>query len=132
MPTRRQSPAPARAVPSRAVGKKSTPVGREGALVLPAASGQALALSYGDLGCALVADAACEGSWERCGAHRRVHKNQGGASRLAERQGSQLRELERRLWHAEVTLSALVAQVDPVPVEFRRARNQLLTREPRE
>jgi hypothetical protein len=132
MPTRRHSPATNRSVPSRAVVKKSTPVGRECALVLPAASGQALELSYWDLWFALVADADFEGSWERFVEHLRLQKNQGGSSRLAERKVSHLRELERRLWQADVTISAIVAQVDPLPVELRRARNQILTREPRE
>jgi hypothetical protein len=132
MPTRRHSPATDRSVPSRAVVKKSTPVGRECALVLPAASGQALELSYWDLWFALVADADFEGSWERFVEHLRLQKNQGGSSRLAERKVSHLRELERRLWQADVTISAIVAQVDPLPVELRRARNQILTREPRE
>ena len=77
MPTRRPSPTTARSAPSRAVVKKSTPVGRECALVLPAASGQALELSYWDLWFTLVADADFEGSWERFVAHLRVPKNQG-------------------------------------------------------
>jgi len=114
------------------VVKKSTPVGRECALVLPAASGQALELSYWDLWFTLVADADFEGSWERFVEHLRVQKNQGGSSRLAERKLSHLRELERRLWHADVTIRAIVAQVDQLPVELRRARNQILTRAPRE
>jgi len=114
------------------VVKKSTPVGRECAFVLPAASGQALELSYWDLWFALVADADFEGSWERFVEHLRVQKNQGGSSRLAERKLSHLRELERRLWHADVTIRAIVAQVDQLPVELRRARNQVLTRAPRE
>jgi hypothetical protein len=132
MPTRRPSPATDRSVPSRAVVKKSTPVGRACALVLPAASGQALELSYWDLWFALVADADFAGSWERFVEHLRLQKNQGGSSRLAERKLSHLRELERRLWQADVTISAIVAQVDQSPVELRRARNQILTREPRE
>ena len=90
-----------RSVPSRAVVKKSTPVGRECALVPPAASGQALELSYWDLWFALVADADFEGSWERFVEHLRLQKNQGGSSRLAERKLSHLRELERRLWQAD-------------------------------
>jgi len=114
------------------VVKQSTPVGRECALVLPAASGQALALSYWDLWFALVADADFEGSWERFVEHLRLQKNQGGSRRLAELKLSHLRELERRLWQADVTISAIVAQVDQLPVELRRARNQILTREPRE
>ena len=112
--------------------KQSTPVGRECALVLPAASGQALALSYWDLWFALVVDADFEGSWERFVEHLRLQKNQGGSRRLAELKLSHLRELERRLWQADVTISAIVAQVDQLPVELRRARNQILTREPRE
>lgn len=94
MPTRRPAPTPARSAPSRAVVKKSTPVGRECALVLPAASGQALELSYWDLWFTLVADADFEGSWDRFVEHLRVHKTQGGSSRLAERKLSHLRELE--------------------------------------
>jgi len=132
MPTRRPFPTTDRSVPSRAVVKQSTPVGRECALVLPAASGQALALSYWDLWFALVADADFEGSWERFVEHLRLQKNQGGSRRLAELKLSHLRELERRLWQADVTISAIVAQVDQLPVELRRARNQILTREPRE
>ena len=107
-------------------------MGTPRALVLPAASGQALELSYWDLWFALVADADFEGSWERFVEHLRLQKNQGGSSRLAERKLSHLRELERRLWQADVTISAIVAQVDQLPVELRRARNQILTREPRE
>jgi hypothetical protein len=132
MPTRRHSPATDRSAPSRAVVKKSTPVGRECALVLPAASGQALELSYWDLWFALVADTDFEGSWERFVEYLRMQKNQGGSNRLAERKLSHLRELERRLRHADVAISAIVAQVDPLPVELRRARNQVLTRAPRE
>ena len=132
MPTRRHSPATDRSAPSRAVVKKSTPVGRECALVLPAASGQALALSYWDLWFALVADTDFEGSWERFVEYLRMQKNQGGSSRLAERKLSHLRELERRLRQANVEISAIVAQVDQLPVELRRARHQVLTREPRE
>ena len=132
MPTRRPSPTTDRSAPSRTVVKKSPPVGRACALVLPAASGQALELSYWDLWFALVADADFEGSWERFVEHLRVQKNQGGSSRLAERKLSHLRELERRLRHADVAISAIVAQVDPLPVELRRARHQVLTREPRE
>lgn len=132
MPTRRPSPTTDRSAPSRAVAKKSTPVGRECALVLPAASGQALELSYWDLWFALVADADFEGSWERFVEHLRVQKNQGGSRRLAERKLSHLRELERRLRQADVVISDIVAQVDQLPVELRRARHQVLTREPRE
>ena len=126
MPTRRPSPL------SRAVVKKSTPVGRDCALVLPTASAQPLELSYWDLWFALVADADFDGSWEQFAAHLRGRKNQGGSSRLAERQLSHLRDLERRLRQAHVEISAIVAQVDPLPVELRRARHQVLTREPRE
>ena len=132
MPTRRHSPATDRSASSRAVVKKSTPVGRECALVLPTASAPPLALSYWDLWFALVADADFDGSWERFAEHLRGQKNQGGSSRLAERKLSHLRELERRLRQANVEISAIVAQVDPLPVELRRARNQVLTREPRE
>src|SRR5215471_10646622 len=126
MPTRRPSPL------SRAVVKKSTPVGRECALVLPTVSGQALELSYWDLWFVLVADADFAGSWDRFVEYLRVQKNQGGSSRLVERKLSHLRELERRLRHADVAISAIVAQVDQLPVELRRARHQVFTREPRE
>jgi hypothetical protein len=132
MPTRRHSPATDRSAPSRAVVKKSTPVGRECAFGLPAASGQALELSYWDLWFARVADADFDGSWDRFVEHLRWQKNQGGSNRLAERKLSHLRELERRLRQADVAISAIVAQVDPLPVELRRARNQVLTRAPRE
>ena len=132
MPTRRPSPTTDQSALSRAVVKKSTPVGRDCALVLPTASAQPLELSYWDLWFALVADADFDGSWDRLVEHLRWQKNQGGSSRLVERKLSHLRELERRLRHADVAISAIVAQVDQVPVELRRARNQVLTREPRE
>src|SRR5689334_10123754 len=131
MPTRRPSPKPDQAARSRAVVKKSTPVGRDCALVLPTASAQPLALSYWDLWFALVADADFDGSWERFVAYLRGQKNQGGSSRLAERKLSHLRDLERRLRHAKVEISAIVAQVDQLPGELRRARHQVFTREPR-
>src|SRR5215831_2889561 len=98
MPTRRPSPL------SRAVVKKSTPVGRECALVLPTVSAQPLELSYWDLWFVLVADADFDGSWDRFVAHLRGQKNQGGSSRLAERKLSHLRELERRLRQAHVEI----------------------------
>lgn len=132
MPTRRPSPTTDQSALSRAVVKKSTPVGRDCALVLPTASAQPLELSYWDLWFALVADADFDGSWDRCVAHLRWQKNQGGSSRLVERKLSHLRELERRLRQANVEISAIVAQIDQLPGELRRARNQVLTREPRE
>jgi hypothetical protein len=132
MPTRRAFPATNRSAPSRAVVKKSTPVGCDGALVLPAESAQPLELSYWDLWFALVADADFDGSWDRFVAHLRQQKNQGSSSRLVERKLSHLRDLERRLRQANVAISAIVAQIDPLPVELRRARTQVLTREPRE
>lgn len=132
MPTRRPSPTTDQSALSRAVVKKSTPVGRDCALVLPTASAQPLELSYWDLWFALVADADFDGSWDRFVAHLRWQKNQGGSSRLVERKLSHLRELERRLRQANVEISAIVAQIDQLPGELRRARNQVLTREPRE
>ena len=65
MPTRRPSPTTDQSALSRAVVKKSTPVGRECALVLSTASAQPLELSYWDLWFALVADADFDGSWDR-------------------------------------------------------------------
>lgn len=132
MPTRRPSPTTDQSALSRAVVKKSTPVGRDCALVLPTASAQPLELSYWDLWFALVADADFDGSWDRFVEHLRWQKNQGGSSRLVERKLSHLRELERRLRQANVEISAIVAQIDQLPGELRRARNQVLTREPRE
>jgi len=132
MPTRRPSPTTDQSALSRAVVKKSTPVGRDRALVLPTASAQPLELSYWDLWFALVADADFDGSWDRFVEHLRWQKNQGGSSRLVERKLSHLRELERRLRQANVAISAIVAQIDQLPGELRRARNQVLTREPRE
>ena len=132
MPTRRPSPTTDQSALSRAVVKKSTPVGRDRALVLPTASAQPLELSYWDLWFALVADADFDGSWDRFVEHLRWQKNQGGSSRLVERKLSHLRELERRLRQANVEISAIVAQIDQLPGELRRARNQVLTREPRE
>lgn len=132
MPTRRPSPTTDQSALSRAVVKKSTPVGRDCALVLPTASAQPLELSYWDLWFALVADADFDGSWDRFVAHLRWQKNQGGSSRLVERKLSHLRELERRLRQANVEISAIVAPIDQLPGALRRARNQVLTREPRE
>ena len=132
MPARRSSTSTQRDDTPRLVGKKSTPMGPDGALVLSAASEQALALSYWDLWFALVADADFDGSGDRFVAHLQWHKKQGGASRLAERQLSHLRDLQRRLRQADVEISAIVAQIDQLPVELRRARNQVLAREPRE
>src|SRR4029453_15938622 len=132
MPTRRPSPTTDQAALSRAVVKKSTPVGRECALVLPTASAPPLALSYWDLCFPVVADADFDGSLERFAEHLRGQKNQGGSSRLGERKVSHLRELERRLRQANVEISAIVAQIEQVPVELRRARTQVLTRAPRE
>ena len=109
MPTRRPSPTTDQSARSRAVVKKSTPVGRDCALVLPTASAPPLELSYWDLWFALVADVDFDGSWERFAAHLRGRKNQGGSSRLAERQLSHLRDLERRLRQANVEISAIVA-----------------------
>ena len=131
MPTRRPSPTTARSAPSRAVVKKSTPVGRACALALPAASGQALELSYWDLWFTLVADADFEGSWDRFVEHLRVHKNQGGSSRLAERKLSHLRALQQRLRQAGVELRDVLEQADRSPVALRRARHQVLERAPR-
>jgi hypothetical protein len=74
MPTRRSSPATDRSAPSRAVVKKSTPVGCARALVLSAESEQPLELSYWDLWFALVAHADFEGSWERFVEHLRQQK----------------------------------------------------------
>ena len=75
MPTRRQATTADRSAPSRAVVKKSAPVGPDCALVLSTRPGPPLTLSYWDLWFALVADADFEGSWERfvavsCGGKR--------------------------------------------------------------
>src|SRR4030095_3885386 len=63
---------------------------------------QALALSYWDLWFVLVADGDFEGSGDRFVEYLRTQKNQGGSSRLAERKLNHLRELARRLRHADV------------------------------
>jgi len=101
-------------------------------LVLSAASGQAIELSYWDVWFALVTDADFDGSWERFVEHFRSQKQQGISRHLAERKLSHLRDLQRRLRQAEVEISDIVAHTDQSPVELRRARNQVLTREPRE
>ena len=132
MPTRRSSTSTSRDNTPRLAGKQSTPLGPECALVLSAASEQALTLSYWDVWFALVADADFDGSWDRFVAHLQWQKHQGGSSRLVERKLSHLRDLQRRLRQADVAISDIVAQVDQLPVELRRARNQVLTREPRE
>jgi len=101
MPARRSSTSTQRDDTPRLVGKKSTPMGPDGALVLSAASEQALALSYWDLWFALVADADFDGSWDRFVAHLQWQKKQGGASRLAERKLSHLRDLQ--LWRRSIS-----------------------------
>ena len=132
MPARRSSTSTRRSATPRSVAKKSTPVGSDGALVLSAASGQAIELSYWDVWFALVADADFDGSWDRFVEHFRSQKQQGISRHLAERKLSHLRDLQRRLRQAEVEISDIVAHTDQSPVELRRARNQVLTREPRE
>jgi len=101
-------------------------------LVLSAASGQAIELSYWDVWFALVTDADFDGSWERFVEHFRSQKQQGISRHLAERKLSHLRDLQRRLRQAEVEISDIVAHTEQSPVELRRARNQVLTREPRQ
>jgi hypothetical protein len=131
MPTRRHATATERSDPSRAGGKKSAPVGPDCALVLSAASRPAMALSYWDLWCALVADADFAGSWERFVEHLQGQKATGVGRDLAERQLSHLRDLQQRLQQAEVELGDILAQADRSPVALRRARQQVLEREPR-
>jgi hypothetical protein len=131
MPTRRHATATERSDPSRAVVKKSAPVGPDCALVLSAASRPAMALSYWDLWFALVADADFEGSWERFVEHLRGQKAKGVGRDLAERKLSHLRDLQQRLQHAGVELGDILAQADRSPVALRRARQQVLEREPR-
>ena len=131
MPTRRHATATERSAPSRAVVKKSAPVGPDCALVLSAASRPAMALSYWDLWFALVADADFEGSWERFVEHLRGQKAKGVGRDLAERKLSHLRDLQQRLQQAGVELGDILAQADRSPVALRRARQQVLEREPR-
>jgi hypothetical protein len=131
MPPRRHTTATERSAPSRAVVKKSAPVGPECALVLSTTSGAALALSYWDLWFALVADADFEGSWERFVEHLRGQKAKGVGRDLAERKLSHLRDLQQRLRQAGVELGEILAQADRAPVALRRARQQVLEREPR-
>ena len=131
MPTRRHATATERSDPSRAVVKKSAPVGPDCALVLSAASRPAMALSYWDLWFALVADTDFEGSWERFVEHLRGQKAKGVGRDLAERKLSHLRDLQQRLQQAGVELGDILAQADRSPVALRRARQQVLEREPR-
>lgn len=131
MPTRRHTSATERSAPSRAVVKKSAPVGPDGVLVLSAASRPPLALSYWDLWFALVADADFEGSWERFVEHLRGQKAKGVGRDLTERKLSHLRDLQQRLQQAGVELGEMLAQADRSPVALRRARQQVLEREPR-
>jgi hypothetical protein len=132
MLTRRHTTATERSAPSRAVVKKSAPVGPDCALVLSAASRLPLALSYWDLWFALVADADFAGSWERFVEHLRGQKAKGVGCDLAERKLSHLRDLQQRLQQAGVELGAILAQADHSPVALRRARQQVLERTPRE
>jgi hypothetical protein len=131
MPTRRHATATERSAPSRAVAKKPAPVGPECALVLSAASRPALALSYWDLWFALVADADFAGSWERFVEHLRGQKAKGVGRDLAERKLSHRRDLQQRLQQAGGELGDILAQADRSPVALRRARQQVLEREPR-
>jgi hypothetical protein len=78
----------------------------------------------------MVANADFDGSWDSYMDHLRSEAR--GARRLAERKLSHIRDLQRRLWQANVGLSDIMAQTDQSPAELRRARNQVLTREPRE
>jgi hypothetical protein len=132
MPTRRHATASERSAPSRAVVKKSAPVGPDCALVLSPASRPALTLSYWDLWFALVADADFEGSWERFVAYLRAQKATGVGRDVAERKLSHLRTLQERLRQAGVELSDILGQVDRSPAVLRRARQQVLERAPRE
>jgi hypothetical protein len=122
MPTRRQATASERSAPSRAVVKKSAPVGPDCALVLSPASRPALTLSYWDLWFALVADADFEGSWERFVAYLRAQKGTGAGRDVAERKLSHLRTLQERLRQAGVELSDILGQADRSPAVLRRAR----------
>jgi hypothetical protein len=131
MPTRRQTALADRAAPSRAAGKQAAPLGPECALVLSDESRPPLALSYWDLWFAVVADADFEGSWERFGEYLRGQKAKGGGRVLAERTLSHLRDLQQRLQQAGVALSDILAQADRSPAALRRARQQVLEREPR-
>jgi len=105
-------------------------MGTSPALVVSAESGQATSLSYWDLWFILVANADFGKSWDQFAAHLR--SSQSASSRFAERKLNHLRELQRRLQLADVEIDDIVAQVDTSPTELRRARNQVLKREPRE
>ncbi len=131
MPTRRQATSADRATPSRAAGKQAAPLGPECAFVLSDESRPPLALSYWDLWFAVVADADFEGSWERFGEYLRGQKAKGVGRARAERTLSHLRDLQQRLQQAGVELSDVLAQADRSPVAVRRARQQVLEREPR-
>jgi hypothetical protein len=131
MPTRRRSTSVGRSAIPRSVVKKSTPMGPDGALVLSTASGHVMELSYWDLWFALVADADFAGSWERFAEYLRAQKAKGVGRELAERTLSHLRDLQQRLRHAEVELRDMLAQADRSPGAVRRARHQVLEREPR-
>ena len=126
MPPRKRSTSTIRST----TAKKSTPVGTSPAFVLAAESGQTMALSYWDLWFVLVANANFGSSWDRFVEHLR--SQQGTSSRFAERKLSHIRDLQRRLQQADVAIDDIVAQADPSPAELRRARNQVLKREPRE
>jgi hypothetical protein len=131
MPARRRSTLAGSSATPRSVVKKSPPMGPDGALVLSTASGQAMALSYWDVWFALVVDADFEGSWERFVEYLQSQRAKGIGRDLAERKLSHLRDLQQRLRHAEIDLSDILAQADHSSVELRRARHQVLTREPR-
>jgi hypothetical protein len=126
MPPRKRSTSTIRST----TAKNSTPVGTSPAFVLAAESGQTMALSYWDLWFVLVANANFGSSWDRFVEHLRSQR--GPSSRFAERKLSHIRDLQRRLQQADVTIDDIVAQADPSPAELRRARNQVLKREPRE
>jgi hypothetical protein len=89
-----------------------------------------MALSYWDLWFVLVANANFGSSWDRFVEHLR--SQQGPSSRFAERKLSHIRDLQRRLQQADVAIDDIVAQADPSPAKLRRARNQVLKREPRD
>ena len=132
MPARRSSTSTCKSASPRSAAKKSTPVGRDRALVLSAESGHAIELSYWDVWFALVADADFDGSWELFVEDLRSQTKQGSNRRLAERKLSHVRDLQRRLRQADVEISDMMAQTNRSPGELKRARNQVLIREPRE
>ena len=123
-----------RAGEQRPSAKKPTPLGADPAVTVPAAHGESLPLTYWDLWFALVAAQDCGGDLDRLAERLTDPKGVFSFHRdAAERKRSHLRDLQRRLAAAALTVSdVLAAAGDLVGTERRRARTRVLEQAVRE